>query len=75
MVKSILQARTILAGSDQEKNVLMWGLAYVQLEKRYFGVGVDRSFEKRLLSYIVANSKKNDRQLEKVNQFLLELTL
>lgn len=64
MIRSILEARSMLVGNrDQERNVVMWGLAYVQLDRKYFGVGVDRSFDKRLLSYIVANSKKNDKQL------------
>lgn len=77
MFKSIMEARSILASGDKEDQRYRVALmtAYVELERAFFTSANSKSFEKRLFTLIGPNNKKSDAQLQKVNNFLLELSL
>lgn len=73
MVKSILEARTMLVGGgERDREGVLWRVANVGFDRKYLGVAAARSLERCLGGLIgVNNRKSNDRQLERVHQFLL----
>lgn len=79
MIKSILQTRDIVLDNqkEEERRRILWGLSYVQFEKKYnlnLREGKINS-QKRIANFLNNGNKKNDHQLEKVNQFWLQFSL